>query len=168
MRIIPVSLRMANGFVLAHHRHNGPTAGHKFSIGVEEDGRLIGVAIAGRPVARTLDNGRNVEILRVCVLDGHKNACSKLYACCKGIAQLMGCERIFTYTLRKESHSFLRAVSAVLGKGSQPRSWDSPQRRRREQAIYREAKIRSGFSYSKSGVSTSPPVTGRHPQGEVE
>ena len=49
MKIVPISLKDANEFVAKHHRHNKPTQGHKFSIGLEQDGQLVGVAIAGRP-----------------------------------------------------------------------------------------------------------------------
>ena len=38
--------------------------------------RLCGVAICGRPVARYLDDGLTLEILRCCT-DGTYNACSK-------------------------------------------------------------------------------------------
>ena len=52
LRLRPISLRDANEYVRKHHRHHKPVAGHKFSIGCEADGELIGVIIAGRPVSR--------------------------------------------------------------------------------------------------------------------
>jgi len=58
LALVPVSLKDANAFVAAHHRHHKPVTGHKFSIGCEAEGRLVGVVIAGRPVSRYLDNGR--------------------------------------------------------------------------------------------------------------
>ena len=45
LRLVPVSLRDANAFVAAHHRHHKPVAGHKFSIGCETEGQLAGVVI---------------------------------------------------------------------------------------------------------------------------
>ncbi|WP_326204294.1 XF1762 family protein [uncultured Oscillibacter sp.] len=51
--------------------------------------RLCGVAIAGQPVARKLDDGLTVEIRRVCT-DGTKNACSILYGACARVARDMG------------------------------------------------------------------------------
>lgn len=77
LSLIPVSLKDANAFVTAHHRHHKPVTGHKFSIGCECDGRLAGVAIAGRPVSRYLDNGLTLEVTRLCST-GEKNACSML------------------------------------------------------------------------------------------
>ena len=79
LSLVPVSLKDANAFVAAHHRHHRPVTGHKFSIGCEQDGRLVGVAIVGRPVSRYLDNGLTLEVTRLCTT-GEKNACSMLYA----------------------------------------------------------------------------------------
>ena len=62
MRLIPVSLKEANAFVAEHHRHHKPVVGHKFSIGCMQAGRLVGVAIVGRPVSRYLDDGLTLEV----------------------------------------------------------------------------------------------------------
>ena len=51
LRLRPISLRDANEYVRKYHRHHKPVAGHKFSIGCEADGELVGVIIAGRPVS---------------------------------------------------------------------------------------------------------------------
>lgn len=75
LTLIPVSLAQANEFVRQHHRHHKPVAGHKFSIGCSENGRLCAVAIVGRPVSRYLDDGFTLEVNRLCS-DGTKNACS--------------------------------------------------------------------------------------------
>ena len=42
LELVPVTLREANGFVQQYHRHHKQVAGHKFSIGVAQDGRLVG------------------------------------------------------------------------------------------------------------------------------
>ena len=55
LSMTPVSLSEANAFVARCHRHHKPVVGHKFSIGCMADGRLVGVAIVGRPVSRYLD-----------------------------------------------------------------------------------------------------------------
>lgn len=77
LTLTPVSLAQANEFVRQHHRHHKPVAGHKFSIGCAENGRLCAVAIVGRPVSRYLDDGFTLEVNRLCS-DGAKNACSIL------------------------------------------------------------------------------------------
>jgi hypothetical protein len=113
MEAVPLHLREANDFVAKHHRHNLPTVGGKFSVGAAVDGKLVGVAIAGRPVARRLDDGKTLEVLRVCT-DGTPNANSFLYGRVKRIALLMGYEKVITYTLGKESGALLRAVGAQV------------------------------------------------------
>ena len=111
-RTIPVSLKTANELITEHHRHNKKVTGHKFSIGIVDRGALIGVAVCGRPVARLLDDGGTLEILRVCIKDpAPKNACSYLYARCEKIWRAMGGERIITYTLETEPGASLRAVN---------------------------------------------------------
>ena len=101
LTLIPVSLAQANEFVRQHHRHHKPVAGHKFSIGCAENGRLCAVAIVGRPVSRYLDDGFTLEVNRLCS-DGTKNACSILYAAAARAARAMGYRKIITYTLDTE------------------------------------------------------------------
>ena len=141
--IIPLGLEEANRFVAMFHRHNKKVKlGGKFAIGLMYKGELIGVAIAGIPRARMLNDGKTIEILRVCVKDGYKNANSILYGRMKRICQLMGYKRIVTYTLKKESGSSLRASGFKPVKEVKPQVWDRPSRRRKFQKVYLEPKIR--------------------------
>ena len=64
LSLFPIPLDEANAFVAQHHRHHQPVVGHKYSIGCESDGDVVGVAIVGRPVARGLDDGRTLEVTR--------------------------------------------------------------------------------------------------------
>jgi len=123
---VPLTLQAANAFVGQYHRHNKPTVGHKFSVGLALNGDLVGVGIAGRPVARHLDDGRTLELTRVCIAPGHQNACSKVYARLKRIGQLLGYKRIKTYTLVEESGASLRAIGAVPDKHCPPSRWNRP------------------------------------------
>ena len=143
MKIIPISLKEANAFVAEHHRHNKPVPGHKFSIGLEHDGHLIGVCIVGRPVARKADDGMTLEVTRVAT-DGTKNANSKLYARAKRIVQLLGYTRLITYTLTTESGSSLKAISATVSGTVMPpkgKGWHS-RPDRAEQAVAHQEKLR--------------------------
>lgn len=97
MEIRPVTFRQAGAFVASLHRHNKPPRGHKFSVGLFDQERLVGVAMAGRPVARAIDNGLTLEINRTCT-DGTKNANSMLYGACRRAAWAMGYRRCITYT----------------------------------------------------------------------
>ena len=109
IRLVPTTLREANAFVKAHHRHHKPVTGHKFSIGCEQDGRLVGVAIVGRPVSRYLDDGLTLEVNRLCST-GKKNVCSMLYAAAARAAKAIGYRKIITYTLDSEPGTSLRAA----------------------------------------------------------
>lgn len=110
MKVVPITLKQANAFVIQHHRHHGKVQGCKFCIGaVDNNGELRGVAITGRPVSRYLDNGTTAEITRLCT-DGYKNACSFLYSACVRVAKEMGYKKIITYILETENGASLKAA----------------------------------------------------------
>lgn len=109
-RLTPITLREAREFVKEHHRHNSPPQGHKFSVGLTEDGVLVGVVIVGRPIARRQDDGQTAEVTRCCVLNDRPNANSILYGAAWRAARAMGYTRIITYTLPSESGASLRAA----------------------------------------------------------
>ncbi len=109
LNIVPVSLKDANAFVAAYHRHHKPVTGHKFSIGCEAEGRLVGVAIVGRPVSRYLDNGLTLEVNRLCTT-GEKNVCSMLYAAAARAAKAMGSQNLLPHTLDTEPGTSQRAA----------------------------------------------------------
>lgn len=93
LEIVPMTLKEANAFVEQNHRHHGKVVGHKFSIGLSDGEKIVGVAIVGRPVARHLDDGWTLEVNRLCT-DGSRNACSMLYAAAWRAARAMGYKRI--------------------------------------------------------------------------
>jgi hypothetical protein len=127
--------------VNTHHQHSLPTVGGKWAIGATVDARLVGVAIAGRPVARKLDDGKTLEVLRVCT-DGTPNANSFLYGGVKQIVVLMGYQRVLTYTLEEESGASLNAVGAKVVGEVRPQEWSVPSRPRKSQAGYTKAKVK--------------------------
>lgn len=63
--IVPCELDEANAFVRQYHRHHRPVVGHKFSIAVSAEEKVVGVAIIGRPVSRMLDDTWTLEVNRV-------------------------------------------------------------------------------------------------------
>ncbi|HBI8193468.1 TPA: hypothetical protein K8297_004922, partial [Escherichia coli] len=110
MVISPITLKAAQEFIAQHHRHNKPPVGHKFSIGLRNNaGELIGVATAGRPVARHFDDGLTLEVNRTCTT-GERNANSALYGAIWRAAKAMGYQRCITYTQADESGASLRAA----------------------------------------------------------
>ena len=133
MRIVPTTLKTAQEFVREHHRHNRPPVGHKFSIGlVNEDGVLIGVATAGRPVARNLDDGLTLEVNRTCTL-GDRNANSMLYGAIWRAAKAMGYVRCVTYTQCDESGASLHGAGWLKVAEMPPNTgWTRPSRSRED------------------------------------
>ena len=144
--IRPISLKSANEYVLQHHRHHKPTVGHKFSIScVNEDGKICGVAICGRPVSRHLDNGAILEINRLCT-DGTKNACSILYGACARIAKEMGYEKVVTYILASENGASLKASGFVCEGEAGGEMWTG-KRSGRDNGVPKEKKTRWSKSF---------------------
>ena len=109
LEICPMTLKEANAFVERYHRHHKPVTGHKFSIGCTEGEKIVGVTIVGRPVSRYLDDGKTLEVNRLCTT-GEKNACSFLYGAAARAAKALGYRRIITYTLDTEPGTSLRAA----------------------------------------------------------
>ena len=129
MTVIPLPLDEANHYVGEHHRHSNPVVGHKFSLGASIGDEVVGVAIVGRPVARPLDDGLTLEVLRVCST-GEANVCSFLYGACWRAARALGYRKLVTYTLITERGSSLKAAGwRVVGEVA-ARSWDTPSRPR--------------------------------------
>jgi len=127
--LVPITLREANAFVERVHRHHGPSRGCRFCLAAAVGETIVGVAIAGRPVARRLDDGWTIEVTRLAT-DGTRNACSFLYAACRRVAQAMGYRRVLTYTLDSEGGVSLRAAGWDLVAASPGGSWSCASRPR--------------------------------------
>lgn len=139
MKAVCLSLHEANKYVEQYHRHHSPVYRDKYRLGCEENGKLVGVANVGRPVSRYLDDGKTLEVLRLCT-DGTKNACSFLYSRCARIAKELGYEKIITYILETESGGSLKASGWICedsncGGGH----WDCPSRPRNTGTLIQES-----------------------------
>lgn len=157
MSVVPIGLKAAGQFVGILHRHHGEPRGHKFSIGAEKDGELVGVAIIGRPVARRLDNGLNAEVTRLCT-DGTFNACSFLYGAAARAAREMGYRKIYTYTLESEPGDSLAGAGWTKEAISPGGSWDCVSRPRQDKHPT-EPKIRwSRELGGRQSKRRSPPI----------
>lgn len=109
LELQPITFSEACEFVKEHHRHHIAPIGHKFAVGVNDGIKVVGVLIAGRPVARYLDDGYTLEVTRCCT-DGTKNACSILYATAWRVARALGYKQLITYTLATEAGGSLRGA----------------------------------------------------------
>lgn len=130
LTIAPTGWKEANAFVVANHRHHGASRGQKFALKVlDEAGATRGVLMAGRPVARLLDDGLTLEVIRLAT-DGCPNACSALYGAARRVAKAMGYRKVITYILATEPGTSLRAAGwkddGVAGGGT----WDRSNRSR--------------------------------------
>lgn len=132
----PITLKEAKKYVQLHHRHNKPPVSWLFGVGLEVDGELVGVAIAGRPVSRHLDDGKTVEITRVAT-NGTKNANSCLYGSVLRAAKALGYCRAVTYTLDSESDATMRAVGFELDANLKARdTWNCKSRERYQKDLW--------------------------------
>lgn len=103
---------------------------HKFSIAVcDDEERIRGVAIVGRPVSRMRDDGLTLEVTRVAT-DGCLNACSALYGAAWRAARAQGYTRIGTYSLASEPGTSLRAAGWRIVRRVEGGSWNRESRRR--------------------------------------
>lgn len=125
----PTTYEEACDYVTKYHRHHPAPQGHKFSIAVADETKVVGVVMIGRPVARHLDNGRTLEVTRCCT-DGTKNAASKLYGAAWNATKALGYRRLITYTLSSEPGTSLRASGWKELYKTTGGSWDSPSRPR--------------------------------------
>lgn len=136
LHVAPVTLRAAQAFVAAEHRHHPAPTGHKASVAVVDyEGAMHGVAVLGRPVSRALDQSGHIEVLRVAT-DGTPNACSMLYGAARRLGKALGYppEQIITYTLDTEPGTSLRAAGWVPRATTRGDSWDRPGRARVDRA----------------------------------
>lgn len=130
LTLVPVDLATARRYVAEHHSHNGPPVSWRFGVGVDADGEMAGVGIAGRPVARGFDPNRTLEITRVCTL-GERNACSMIYAALCRAGAALGYRQAVTYTLASECASCVKGAGFEKDAELEARAtWDGGARHR--------------------------------------
>ncbi len=132
LMLIPVSFKIACDFVNENHRHHHSPQGMKFTVALSNGKDIVGVLIAGRPVATHRDDGFTLEITRLCVISAYQNACSRLYAAARRISREMGYRSLITYTLVEESGISLKAAGFQNDGISQGGSWNSVGRPRKD------------------------------------
>ena len=136
MTLHPLKRKEAQAFINSHHRHFKAPVGDIFRIGLKKNDLMIGVIMVGRPVSRCLDDGLTLEVNRLCVLDGYKNACSKLYGAAARAGAALGYRKIVTYTFEVESGASLRAAGWSREGTVKGRSWNAPARPRQQGSLF--------------------------------
>lgn len=129
LRAVPIELKAANEFVVGLHRHHDPVHRDKYRLAAEKDGKIVGVIQVGRPVARHLDDGETLEVVRLCS-DGTANVCSFLYSRAARIAAELGYHKIITYILNSEQGESLKAAGWHKEGEVHGHSWSCPSRPR--------------------------------------
>lgn len=130
MIAVPMELKEAQAYINQYHRHHEASHRDKFRIAASDGNNILGVIQVGRPVSRALDNGRTLEVLRLCT-QGDKDVCSFLYSRAARIARDMGYEKIITYILESESGISLKASGWKLEADNVGGSdWNVPSRPR--------------------------------------
>ncbi len=148
---VPVTLTDAKRFVGLHHAHNLPPVTWRFGVGVADcSDALVGVAMAGNPMARKLAQADPtlIELIRCTTArDGRdvRNACSMMYGALCRAAAALGYRRAITYSLQSEEGASLRAAGfAVVAELEASRGWDQPSRARYERDLFGEARTPEG------------------------
>lgn len=95
MRIRPCTVKAALPFVRLVHRRLPKIQGAMWAVSLVDGKEIVGVALVGWP-ARLL-NSDTLAVLRVAVMEGHKNGCSMLYGACSRAGNAMGAENMVTY-----------------------------------------------------------------------
>lgn len=134
LKAVPLELKEAQEYIHKYHRHHEPAHRDKFRIGCVDGGELVGVVQVGRPVSRYLDDGKTLEVLRLCT-QGGQNVCSFLYSRAARVAKELGYTKIITYILDSENGASLKASGWKLEEyGVGGGSWNTPSRPRELEA----------------------------------
>lgn len=134
LTVSPCSVRAARGWVRETHRHLPSVQGGLWAVQLLSDGERVGVAIVGHPARVWMDDGV-LAVLRVAVIEGVPNGCSKLLGACAAAAKAMGASDLVTYTLADEPGTSLRAAGWVeAGRTEGNGQWSCPSRPRKPAA----------------------------------
>lgn len=131
LTITPIFFDEACAYVTRVHRHHRPPVSHLFSIAVADDNaRIVGVAIVGRPGPKAYQDGFTAEVTRSAT-DGTPHANSCLYGAAWRAAKAIGYRRLITYTQAGESGASLRAAGyRVVAQRPPRKGWDTKSRPR--------------------------------------
>lgn len=131
VRLIPVFRKTAKLWVKNTHRHlPAYPAGDLFRVGLDVDGELVALGVAGRP-CRMLQDGRTCEITRIAsAAPAQINACTRLYGALKRAGEALGYDRFVTYTLEDEPGTSPKAAGFHDDGLTDGGEWSRPSRPR--------------------------------------
>ncbi|MFL6284557.1 MAG: XF1762 family protein [Pyrinomonadaceae bacterium] len=150
LQLHDVDRKTAQAFVNNHHRHCKASAGDRVRLCAMNGPDMVAVCVAGRPVARHIDQFSVLEVTRLCVRHDLEipglvwNACSQLYAeMARRATSLGGINRVITYTLRREEGTALKALgwTPLYVTAERPDGWNCAARPREPGATDTSEKI---------------------------
>lgn len=157
LRVVPCTVKAAQAYCLAYHRHLPRVQGGLFAVGAADELQLRGVGIAGNP-ARVWQGTGRIAITR-CVTDGCPNACSLIYGALCRAARALGYSEAWTYTLQEEPGTSLRAAGFLEAGTSRGGDWGR-EGRGRAAAVCSGPKTRWVRHLGKSLFSACPQLRG--------
>jgi hypothetical protein len=144
-KLKPITQRQSKKFIDEVHRHHKAPVGDVFRIGLTHEDKLIGVISVGRPVSRIMDDGYTLEVNRLAIKEGYKNACSLLYSRAARAGRALGYHRIITYILSFEPGTSLSAAGWERETTKKGALWNCKSRPRKQKSLFQKYdKIRYG------------------------
>ena len=132
LRVAPWTIKQAKAWVAKVHRHLKRVQGGLWAVALLRGHDVLGCAIVGNPARVWTGAPEHVlAVLRVAVVEGVPNGCSKLYGACSRASRAMGASDLVTYTLPDEPGTSLRAagwVDAGLTAGGEHSRLSRPRR----------------------------------------
>ncbi len=135
LELHPIAFGAARDFVARYHRHCAAPVTWRFGKAVWNGRVMVGVVMAGNPVAPALNGRGIVEVNRLCIRRDVPralawNAASMLYGWAAREAALRGWSKIITYTRSDEAGTSLVASGWEREAVTRGRGWHSKGRRR--------------------------------------
>ena len=113
LRLRPWTVKQGKPFCKSVHRKLPNVQGAMWCISVRDLGGVVGVALVGHPAQEWMRDDETLCVLRVAVIEGHRNACSMLYGACSRMAKASGAENLVTYTHLTEPGTSLIAAGWI-------------------------------------------------------
>lgn len=112
LTVHPCGIAEARRWVQAHHSHHHAPRSGLLAVAVHRGEDRVCVGVAGRPVARLLDDGTTAEVTRVASVGGDaaRHAASMALGALVRALTALGYRRVVSYTILGESGTSYRAA----------------------------------------------------------
>lgn len=123
--ICPIGFKQARKFIQDHHRYLAAPRGCLFCVAAFDGPKIVAVAIVGRPVSRSQDDGVTAEISRLCTHEAPQNTVTALISRIVTATRSIGYHRVITYIDGELDGAGFKAGNFVVT-AEQPRvAWHS-------------------------------------------